>query len=275
MGRQAMKLMGLLPQNTLSKWAGKAMRSKRSKRAIPLFIKAYGIDSNLAEKPLHEYNHLNEFFTRRLHPEAFAVDRNQETVISPVNGTVSEYGTISEGRLLQAKNATYTLEGLLGGTEEAKVYENGTYITIYLAPSDYHRVHVPIEGEITSYRYIPGRLFPVNPQAVRHVDNLFSRNERLVTHLDTAHGRCAVVQVGAFLVGSAQVEYAEVKTNLGLKTFSERLEYPIHKEKGQGLGWFEFGSTVVLLLEGDGWALREGLESGQKVTMGQVLYEKE
>lgn len=249
------------------------MRTKASKHAIPLFVNAYGIDVATAERPLADYRHLNDFFTRKLKSEAFTVEQHEQIAVSPVNGTISEYGTIANGKLLQAKSTSYTLDGLLGDKDEAHPYQNGTYVTIYLAPSDYHRVHVPLQGTIVSYRYVPGRLFPVNQQAVKHVQNLFSRNERLVTHMETAHGRCAVVQVGAFLVGSAQVEYAEVETNKGLASFSERLPFPVQKEKGGGLGWFEFGSTVVLLLEGDEWQLSEDLHVGKQVKMGEALYQ--
>lgn len=271
MAKATMKLIGLLPQNVLSKWAGNIMNAPWSKYAIPLFIRVYGIDTNHLAQPLTDYQNLNEFFTRKLQSKAFVIEPDERTVISPVNGTLSEFGKIEDGKLLQAKNTKYTLDGLLGDSEEANVYQNGFYMTLYLAPSDYHRVHVPLKGEIVGYRYIPGRLFPVNKQAVRHVDNLFSKNERLVTHMDTSFGKCSVVQVGAFLVGSAQVEYANVQTNLGLDSFSEGLEQPISRSKGDDLGWFEFGSTVVLLLEDAEWVMREELQQGEKIKMGEAL----
>jgi phosphatidylserine decarboxylase len=271
MAKSTIKLIGLLPQNVLSKWAGKVMNAKWSKYAIPLFIRFYGINTKHLTKPITDYKNLNEFFTRYLQPQAFVVDPNERAVTSPVNGTLSEFGKIDDGNLLQAKNTKYTLDGLLGGGDEVEVYRNGFYITLYLAPSDYHRVHTPLKGEIVGYRYIPGRLFPVNKQAVRHVGNLFSKNERLVSHMNTSFGSCSIVQVGAFLVGSAKVVYADVQTNSGIDTYSERLKQPVSKDKGNDLGWFEFGSTVILLLEDADWEMCADLQKGQKIKMGQSL----
>ncbi|MBN2908689.1 phosphatidylserine decarboxylase [Polycladomyces sp. WAk] len=252
--RMLLTLLHALPKKTISRWMGRFARSPVSKRFIPYYIKRFDINLSEVEKPWEEYESLMEFFVRRLKPGARPVDPSPDTVVSPVDGTISQLGTITRDTLIQAKGLDYRLEDLLGGDRErAKQFENGTFVTIYLSPRDYHRIHAPIKGRIQGLTYIPGTLFPVNTFGVRTVRGLFVRNERLITYLTSpALGTVAVIKVGATNVGSVKVTYdPEIVTNQPRQNQLEKKSYDPEPEleKGQELGRFEFGSTVILLFE--------------------------
>jgi phosphatidylserine decarboxylase len=196
-------------------------------------------------------------------------------VVSPVDAVVSECGVAAGGKLVQAKGIAYTVAALLGGDEAlARRLEGGAYATLYLSPKDYHRIHFPLGGAVTGWRYVPGRLWPVNPASVRTVPGLFTVNERLVTVMETPVGACAAVAVGATVVGRVRASYdvAVPVTNLrGARAAARDYPAPIPVEKGAELGAFEMGSTVILLLEPGRASLR--LAAGQRVQMGEAIGE--
>jgi phosphatidylserine decarboxylase len=263
-----------LPQNAMSRTMGKITASRFSRLAIRRYIRHYQIDTDAVEKPIEQYKSLKEFFTRRLKPGARPIAAVQGAIVSPVDGTVSQMGDIQEGTLIQAKGKLYSVAELLGGSEEiAKRFHGGKFITIYLSPRDYHRIHMPVEGVLRTYSYIPGRLYPVNRLGVEQVDRLFARNERLVTFIDSEEaGSVAVVKVGALFVGSVKVTYCRATTNVKRgKQVSEPIPNCPLLHKGDELGWFEFGSTVILLFERGDIEWAHGVRVGSTLMMGQLL----
>lgn len=267
-------LIHRLPQNTMSRTMGKIMASRFSRLAIRRYIRHYEIDLAAVEKPVEEYRTLKEFFTRRLKSDARPIAQGREIVVSPVDGTVSQMGTIDQGTLIQAKGKLYNIAELLGDRPElVQRFYGGTFVTIYLSPRDYHRIHMPVDGQLISYSYIPGRLYPVNQLGIEHVDNLFARNERLVTFVESDVAGCvAVVKVGALFVGSVKVTYCDATTNVkrGRHWTQAITETPLY-EKGQELGWFEFGSTVILVFESGDLEWVPNVHVGSSLLMGQPL----
>ena len=269
----------LVPKNTLSRLAGAATRwrAPRAVRrwAMRAFAARYGID--LTECPgIDAYGTFGEFFARPLRPGLRPVAAGERVVVSPVDGVVSEAGVAAGGRLVQAKGIDYAVAGLLGDEALAPRFEGGAYVTIYLSPRDYHRIHFPLAGAVTGYRYRPGKLWPVNPASVRTVPGLFSVNERLVTLTQTPLGACAVVAVGATVVGRVRAYYdpGAPHTNVA-RARPEHRDYdePIPVEKGQELGAFEMGSTVILLFEPGKVRLSPALVAGTRVRVGEAIGE--
>ncbi|MDM5197162.1 archaetidylserine decarboxylase [Fictibacillus enclensis] len=262
----------LLPQNAISRTAGKWGHSSFSRHIIKPYSALYKIDKEEIEKPLEEYPTFTAFFTRKLKEDARPISSGIDTLVSPVDGKVAQFGTITEGALIQAKGINYTVEQLLGCTSEiSDKYEGGTFLTIYLSPSDYHRIHMPLPGKLTKATYLPGRLFPVNRIGVEHVQGLFTKNERLITYADTPAGEMVLVKVGAFVVGSVRVPYGEHSTNVknGRAYSTELPDVPF--EKGEEVGLFEFGSTVVLLFEKDHIFLSDKIQPDAHLKYGEAI----
>jgi len=263
-----------LPQNAMSRTMGKITASRLSRYAIKRYIRLYNIDTGVVEKPVEEYRTLKEFFCRRLKPGVRQIAQDEDVLVSPVDGTISQLGDIAEGTLIQAKNKQYTVEELLGEDQQfAARFSGGKFITIYLSPRDYHRIHMPVEGKLFKYTYLPGKLYPVNRMGVEHVDCLFARNERLITYVQSKAAGCvAIVKVGALFVGSVKVTYNTATTNVKRgRQISEAIGGTPLFEKGRELGWFEFGSTVILLFEKDQIEWAPGLREGTSLLMGQML----
>lgn len=244
--------------------------------AISAYVKAYGVDLSEAAEPVESFRSFNAFFTRALREGARPVCEGEATVASPADGALLNHGTLADGRLRQIKGRDYGLDELLGSAEEAEALRCGRYATIYLSPRDYHRVHCPLDGHIVGWRYIPGALYPVNRLGLDRVDRLFATNERLVTLLDTpAAGRVAVIMVGATSVGNISVTYDGIHTNTPPRVArEERLATPIPVRKGDELGRFNLGSTVVLLVQGAHMRF-VGLAEGQRLRMGEALMSPE
>jgi phosphatidylserine decarboxylase len=267
----------LLPKNALSRAAGALTRWRAPApvrlAAMRAFARRYGID--LSECPdLEVYRSFGEFFARPLRPGLRPVAEGEEVVVSPVDAVVSETGVAAGGKLVQAKGIDYTAAALLGDDALAARLEGGAYATLYLSPRDYHRIHFPLGGTITGWRYVPGRLWPVNPASVRTVPGLFAVNERLVTALDTPLGRCAVVAVGATVVGRVHAYYDPTVPHTNQPSAPVRrrdYETPIPVEKGQELGAFEMGSTVIVLFEKGRVRLDPRLVPGARVRMGEPM----
>ncbi len=264
-------VMRLLPKRLVSRLAGRFAKSSMSKVFIPWFAKHYTIDYTQAEFDLKQYPSLTEFFTRKLKPGLRPVAEGEKVISSPVDGVVSQFGPIEQGRLIQAKGVNFTVLELLGQDKaKAELFTGGSFVTIYLSPKDYHRIHAPVHGTVTASTYVPGTLFPVNPFGVRSVKGLFARNERLVTYLNTFLGTVALVKVGAIIVGSVKVNYSPTVTNVPKGTLEMREYSPgFRVARGDELGRFEFGSTVILLFQPG--CVKLEVEIGQKVLMGQQI----
>jgi len=250
-GKLLIGTLSLVPKKALSRGV-RGLVQVRSAMAVRRFAAKFGIDLAEAEHPVERYGTILELFTRRLKPGVRPLDPDPRALLSPVDAKLDVYGKIEGGRLVQAKGREYTLAALLGDEALAARYEGGSFATLYLSPKDYHRIHSPASGRVLGYTYVPGELWPVNAAAVRHVDSLFARNERVITHLETApFGRMEVVMVGATNVGHMTLAYDEaLRTNVGAKEVVRRAyDAPLALERGAELGVFEMGSTVILVLE--------------------------
>ncbi|HSH48476.1 MAG TPA: archaetidylserine decarboxylase [Halomonas sp.] len=237
-----------LPHHLLSRLAGQLAESRQpwlKNRLIRAFIKRFNVDMREALEPdPTAYATFNDFFTRALKADARPIDAG---LVSPADGTLSEFGAIEAGQLIQAKGHHFSAMALLGGDgEAAKRYQGGSFATVYLSPRDYHRVHMPLAGTLTETVYVPGRLFSVNAATTRHVPNLFARNERLVCHFDTEQGPMALVLVGAMIVAAIETVWAGQITPLSGEVQRVRFDRPIRLEKGEEMGRFKLGSTVVM-----------------------------
>lgn len=242
---------------------------------ITRFVTLYDVDVDEVRLSVPgDFNTFNDFFIRELSSDARAPDTGDDSIVSPVDGTVSVAGTINDGIIIQAKRIDYTLDDLLGSDlAESRAYRTGSFATIYLAPHNYHRVHSPINGELVAARYVPGDLFSVNVATVAHVNGLFRRNERLVMHFDTKRGPAAVIFVGAMMVGSISTPWSgEVRPrSRGTIDVLDISRHPTTLRKGDLLGWFNMGSTVIVLLPDGVCEWRSGLEPGVTLRMGEAL----
>jgi phosphatidylserine decarboxylase len=269
----------------LLRWAPKGAYSRlvglgaRAQIPTPLraalygaFVRRTGINVAEMERPLTAYPSFDALFTRRLKPGARTVEPSA-TVVAPCDGVVVASGVIERGRLLQVKGRDYTLRALLVDSDAAHPFDRGRFVTIYLSPRDYHRVHVPVDGTIRGYRHLPGALFPVHPSSMRRIGGLLTVNERLVTYLDSdGAGAVGVVMVAAAGVGNIQACYDTVETRGRSPAPQGRILYPSPRAvlRGDELGVFHLGSTVVVLLE-RGKSELVPLEEGEVVRMGQPL----
>jgi len=267
----------LLPQQLIGRCVYRLARSRRrwlKTLLIRSFLRLYDIDLSEAEVPeADDYPSFNAFFTRALKPDARPLASGDETIVSPVDGRLTEFGTIDADRLLQAKGVSYTLAALLAEQPELlEPLHGGTFMTIYLAPHNYHRVHTPVAGQLDRGRYIPGRRFSVNQTTVNAIDQLFCRNERVALWLSGDTGYCVVVMVGALNVASLTTALdGEILPG------PERLISPATPPilaRGAELGRFNLGSTVILLFPRGAIAWQDGLAAGQAVRMGQALGRK-
>lgn len=245
----------MMPKHFLSRLVGKFAAAKMgwlTTKAISQFIKAYGINMGEAKlKNASDFETFNDFFTRELEEGARTIDKDESTLCYPVDGAISQQGDIVDGQLIQAKGFDYSLTSLLGGdAQTAEPFQDGKFSCIYLAPKDYHRIHMPMAATLREMIYVPGELFSVNPLTARNVPGLFSRNERVVAIFDTQFGQLAMVLVGATIVASIETTWAGTITPpAGKDVF--RWKYPasgvdaITFEKGDEMGRFKLGSTVV------------------------------
>jgi phosphatidylserine decarboxylase len=279
--RSTLALLGRLPQAAMSRSLGRLadLPLPRSLRGPILggFARAVGIDVGEAEMDVSEYASLNAFFVRRLKFGVRSWPDDAAAISSPVDGIVGEHGRITGGRLIQAKGRHYSAGALLDDEAAAGHFEGGAFITIYLSPRHYHRIHAPCGGEITAARHVPGALLPVNAPAVMHVPDLFPRNERVLCDIDSTAGRVSVVAVGAYNVGRISTAFdpewvgpgASVANRRRAAGDVRRYDPPKRVAQGDEIMAFHLGSTVVLLLEP-----RVRLEApppGTEVKLGRVL----
>src|SRR5690606_12896989 len=207
-------ILRLLPKNAISRLVGRITRLEGGKTAHQLAIRAfcerYGVAVEEAEMPISEYPTFASFFTRRLRPRARPIASCENVPVSPVTSAFTDAGSSGQRHYVEAKGKEYTRENLLAAPLQAARFSGGAYVTIYLSPRDYHPIHAPLGGKITGYAHVPGTLWPVNRPAVENVPELFARNERLITYLDTPLGRVAVVAVGATCVGRIRALYDDL-----------------------------------------------------------------
>jgi phosphatidylserine decarboxylase len=239
------------------------------------YARLYRVDLSEVAEPVETHRTFNAFFTRRLRDGARPVDSSPGAVVSPSDSRLSGLGPVpADGGLEQVKGRTYALAALLGSAEEAEPFRAGLQATLYLSPAMYHRVHSPVGGTVVGWRYVPGRLFPVNGPAVRSVPGLFTRNERVVMFLESeGAGPVAVVMVGAANVGRITLGFTDLVTNRGGSPTRVAPPTPIPVARGDELGVFNLGSTVVLLV-GDGGLVSAGAEPGSLVRMGEALWRR-
>jgi len=262
-----------LPHHLLSRLVGRLAECRQPalrNALVRAFIRRFGVDmAEAAEPDPTAYATFNDFFTRALKADARPIG---EGVVSPADGRLSQFGAIEAGQLLQAKGHHFSAMDLLGSDgDAARRFLGGSFATVYLSPSDYHRVHMPVAGTLTEMVYVPGRLFSVNAATTAHVPGLFARNERLVCHFDTEHGPMALVLVGAMIVAAIETVWAGQITPLPRGDVQRiRFDTPVRLEKGEEMGRFKLGSTVVMAFA-EPLAFADGIEAGDKVRMGQSL----
>jgi phosphatidylserine decarboxylase len=226
----------------------------------------------LEENPEH-YINFNHFFTRALKPEIRPISTRPEDIVSPVDGCVSQMGDIDENQLIQAKGINYSLQALLAGSAKlAAPFQDGKFATFYLAPKDYHRVHMPYAGELKEMIYVPGCLFSVNAKTATELPNLFVRNERVIALFSTTLGPMAVILVGAMLVASISTTWeGRIAPSSGQHIYHwHYLDNKISLNKGQELGFFQLGSTVIVLFAPNRMAWSSPT-SPQKVQFGECI----
>lgn len=267
-----------LPITRLAGWLAEQKWGSITHFIIHLFAKKYQVNLAEAEKSSpSDYPTFNEFFIRPLKADARPINNDSNALCLPADGKVSEAGNIDDNRLLQAKGHFFTLETLLANdVTMAEQFKNGTFITTYLSPRDYHRVHMPCDATLKKMIYVPGELFSVNPFLAEHVPNLFARNERVICEFETAFGPMVQILVGATITASMSTVWAGV---INPPRSKEVVEYhyetqgdsAIHLKKGQEMGAFRLGSTVINLFPKNSVELAPHLEAGVATRMGEIL----
>ncbi|MGR6979925.1 archaetidylserine decarboxylase [Testudinibacter sp. P27/CKL/0425] len=275
----------LVPQLALTRLAG-WFAEKQWGAVTHLAIKAFSVKYNInlqeAEKSeANQYVSFNEFFIRPLKAGARPIDSNSNAVCFPADGAVSELGEIANGQLFQAKGHFFSLSDLLADAQNAaSAFENGKFITTYLSPRDYHRVHMPCDGVLRKMVYVPGDLFSVNPFLAQHIPNLFARNERVVCYFDTSFGSMVQILVGATITASISTVWAGV-INPPRSGKIQQWEYPaegdavIRLKKGEEMGAFRLGSTVINLFQAESVVFLPHLRAGSAVQMGAAMSQSE
>ncbi|MHA7817756.1 MAG: archaetidylserine decarboxylase [Pseudohaliea sp.] len=267
-----------VPHHALSRFTGRLADLERPRwlkhAVIRAFVRHYGVDLAEAERPFPEaYGSFNDFFTRALKPGTRPLA--DAPVVSPVDGAVSQGGAIDGERIFQAKGRAFSLPALLGGDElRAASYRGGAFATLYLSPRDYHRVHMPCDGRLAAMRYVPGRLFSVNAATAAGVDRLFARNERLVCHFEGPLGPFAMVLVGAMIVAGIETTWAgRVAPPPRRNTLTDYAAppAPVSLTRGEEMGRFCLGSTVILLFPAGTIRWDDACRPGARVRLGMPL----
>ena len=267
-------LQHLLPQQALSRCLGAFGRSRQpwlKRLLINGFIAAYDVDlSECEESGAADFACFNDFFTRALRPGARSINADARRIVSPTDGTVSQAGLIRDGRLLQAKGHRYTVADLLGDTAFAENFSTGSFVTIYLAPHDYHRVHAPCHAQLLTSTEIPGRLFSVNALTERQITNLFARNERLVLRLQAPFGEFALVLVGALIVASIKTAWNDGPVS-PYRTKRVRSKADLRFRRGEEVGAFMVGSTVIVLFPNETVEIDDRIATGTAIKVGEPI----
>ena len=276
-------LVARLPQNGISRLVGRLadlpLPTVLRSLVIGAFARLVGVNLGEVEKPLAEYPSLGSFFVRRLRPGLRPMPDDRSAVVSPVDGRLAAFGAIDDDQLLQVKGLHYSLGDLEDDACESPRFRGGSFVTIYLNPRDYHRIHAPCAGTIAWARHVPGRLFPVNRPSVAVVPDLFARNERVMCSIETGAGGVFVAAVGALNVGRISSQFDRgwngprggVSNRRGAKPETRRYDPVLGVERGDDLMAFHLGSTVVLLFEPDTFRLHRDLREGSLMRLGQVI----
>ena len=262
-----------VPQQKLSRAAGRLAASRHplvKRTFIRSFAKAYNVTLDEYERDsFNAYESFNDFFTRELKDNARPIDSADNGIVSPADGVISQLGQINDHKLLQAKGREYDIGQLLANSADGDYFADGSFATVYLAPSNYHRVHMPFDGTLTTARYVPGTLFSVNNTTAANIPDLFARNERLVCMFDTEYGKAAVVLVGAMIVAGIE----SVAT--GKISRTEDIQETTHSmalAKGDELGRFYLGSTAIVIMPKAAKAdWQNEMAANTVVQMGQLL----
>ncbi len=268
----------LIPQQGISRLVGRLAHSEvpwLKNWFIRSFIARYGVDMSLAQEPdPSRYRSFNDFFTRALKAGVRPIPSEENVIACPVDGSISQMGNVENGRIFQAKNHSFSLIELLGGSiERAAPFAQGQFATIYLAPKDYHRVHMPCLGKLEEMTYIPGKVFSVNRQSAAEIPELFARNERVVALFKTAFGPMAIILVGAMIVASIETVWAGLVAP-GKPRRIQTWRYTdseVILPKGSEMGRFQLGSTVILLVPNATLQWEKSLGPDDSVIMGQKL----
>ncbi len=269
----------LLPTHALSRVMHALTRSSNPlmrRWFMRWFVRHYRVDMSLAQEPnLDSYANFNAFFTRALRPDARPIVSGETTAACPVDGAVSQAGPIHADRIFQAKGQDYSLLQLLGGNQQwAEKFTDGSFATLYLSPRDYHRIHMPLDARLRAMSHVPGRLFSVNAATARVIPGLFARNERVVTYFDTEAGPMAMVLVGAIFVASIETVWAgEITPPAGKQVRHWDFQGGDARDfaKGEEMGRFNMGSTVIVLFGRDAVQWGDSIKAGAPVRMGQHL----
>lgn len=250
--RAVITSLRVLPQHWMSAMMGKVAALPAPTVAVKTFGKVFGVDFDEVKDPLESFPSVQSFFVRELKEGARPIDADDDAFVSPCDGRWGASGTISNDTAMQLKGRSYSVRMLLHDDDRARIFDGGTYATLYLSPRDYHRFHCPIDGDVVAIRYVPGALWPVNGAGLAHVDGLFTKNERVIAYLRPKHDPAqliAMIAVGATMVGKVKVAFdPAVTTNVKNPDVTVK-DYapPVALAKGQEWGRFEFGSTIVLL----------------------------
>ncbi len=268
-------LQCIAPQHTityLASWLANVRKPWFKNLFIAWFIKKYRV--NMQEAAIEDYTAyptFNDFFIRKLKDGSRPIAQEANGIISPADGAIAQIGTINHDQMLQAKGHYFDLQSLLGGDNElAKTFYDGSFATIYLAPHNYHRVHMPLDGKLVQTIYVPGNLFSVNQQTAEHIPHLYSRNERLICIFESDAGRFALIFVGAMIVGSMQMVWMNAPVH-GYDIARETFSSPLALTKNAEVGFFKLGSTVILLFEKNRVQWQPDLREDLTTQVGQLL----
>ena len=269
-------IMGILPKSFISRIFGYIalipLPLVFMNSLIRWYSKKFGVSIEEAVIPEKGFKNLNSFFTRKLKEGVLIVDKDEKSVVATTDSRIDEFGDITEDVIIQAKGLDYSLRDLIPSVM-AESFIDGKFITLYLSPGDYHRIHSPVSGKITGFYNIPGKLYSVQESVVKSLKGLFVVNERLVTYIETGKGMTAVCKIGALNVGKISIPYDNAVTNKFLRKRNEVI-YPEGEEpeikKGEEIGVFNMGSTVIILFE-KGMIDFQSLKRGEKVRVGQVI----
>ncbi len=263
--RLVSRTLGFLARRRVPRWL--------LQRVLRAYCKGFGVDLTEAAAPLESFRTFDAFFTRPLRDGLRPLDPDPAAFLSPVDARVYMSGAVEAGTILQAKGVPYTLADLLGSADDAAPFDGGTFVTAYLSPKDYHRIHWPLTGAVDHIRHLPGDLWPVNDRALAGVRGLFARNERIAILGRTSSGAAfAMVPVGALNVGSIGLEFHDVRTNRPFRRAPRTIPFapPVAATRGDRAAWFSFGSAVVLLLS-PGAGRLDALEPGTLLRVGRRM----
>ncbi len=269
-------LFKIIPKSFLSRIFGYIARLPLPRLTMDVIIKHYcgfyKVNQNEIDYPESGFRTFDQFFTRKLKPGVHKIDPNLNSIVSPVDAKISEFGKINNGTLIQAKGIYYKIKELIpsGMSDE---FIGGSFITLYLSPADYHRIHSPVSGKITGYYTIPGKLFTVQDFMVKGLNGLFAKNERVLTYIKNKNRALAVCKIGAMNVGRISLSYTDIETNRWFRHKNEFF-YPIKNRpavrKGQEIGIFHLGSTIILLFQKDTMQF-VNIKKGRRIRVGQKI----